>query len=470
MLYVDVAIIGGGPAGLAAALSAKESGAKSVLVIERDNRLGGILNQCIHSGFGLHRFKSELTGPEYAQKYIDLTKDKGIEFMLNTIVLDVNKDRVIKCACEDGLKFIEAKAVVFAMGCRERSRGAMNIPGFRPAGIYSAGTAQRLMNIEGLMPAKKAVIVGSGDIGLIMARRLSLEGAKVEACVEIMPYSGGLKRNIVQCLDDYGIPLLLSHTITKIYGKKRVEGVDIAKVDENMNVIPDTERHIDCDTLLFSVGLIPENELSKNLGLNIDPRTKGPFVDANLMTEAPGVFACGNVLHVHDLADNVSLEAERAGKAAAEYALNQNESSWVQADLKLPTKEKNYGNKGGAKETTCIRCPKGCTLHLEYPEEGATYDNIAVTGNTCPKGEEYGKNEIICPMRTVCSCVKLEDSNIAMLPVRTNGDVPKAKIAEVMSEIHKKIIKAPVKTGDVIISNVAGTSVDVIATRDVLNK
>ena len=466
MLYVDVAIIGGGPAGLAAALSAKEAGAASVLVIERDNRLGGILNQCIHSGFGLHRFKAELTGPEYAQIYIDLTKDSGIEFMLNTIVLDVNKDRIIKCASEDGLKLIEAKSVVFAMGCRERSRGAMNIPGFRPAGIYSAGTAQRLMNIEGLMPAKKAVIVGSGDIGLIMARRLSLEGAKVEACVEIMPYSGGLKRNIVQCLDDFGIPLLLSHTITKIYGKKRVEGIDIAKVDDQMNVIPDTERHIDCDTLLFSVGLIPENELSRNLGLNIDPRTKGPFVDEKLMTEVPGIFACGNVLHVHDLADNVSIEAEKAGNAAANFAMQPVHSTWTQADLVLPTKEKNYGNKGGAKETTCIRCPKGCTLHLEFPESGANYDNIVVTGNTCPKGEEYGKNEIICPMRTVCSSVLLDNSNIAMLPVRTNGDIPKAKIVEVMKEIHSIHVNAPIKAGEVIINNVANTGIDIIATRD----
>ncbi len=469
MLYVDVAVIGGGPAGLAAALSAKKSGANSVLVIERDNRLGGILNQCIHSGFGLHRFKAELTGPEYAQRYIDLTKDSGIEFMLNTIVLDVNKDRVLKCASSDGLKFIEAKSIIFAMGCRERSRGAMNIPGYRPAGIYSAGTAQRLMNIEGLMPARKAVIVGSGDIGLIMARRLSLEGAKVEACVEIMPYSGGLKRNIVQCLDDYGIPLLLSHTITKIYGKKRVEGVDISKVDANMNIIPDTERHIDCDTLLFSVGLIPENELSRNLGLSIDSRTKGPFVDKNLMTEVPGIFACGNVLHVHDLADNVSLEAERAGKAAAEYALGGFKTVWIQADLILPTKEKNYGNKGGAKETTCIRCPKGCTLYLEYTENGANFNNIIVTGHSCPKGEEYGKNEIICPMRTVCSSVKLDNFTIAMLPVRTNGDVPKAKIAEVMSEIHKNVVKAPITAGDIIIHNVAGTGVDIIATRDMLN-
>ncbi len=467
MLYVDVAIIGGGPAGLAAALSAKKSGADKVLVIERDSRLGGILNQCIHNGFGLHRFKAELTGPEYAQKYIDMTKNSGIEFMLNTIVLDVTKDRVIKCASNDGCKLISAKAIVLAMGCRERSRGAMNIPGYRPAGIYSAGTAQRLMNVEGLMPAKKAVIVGSGDIGLIMARRLSLEGAKVEAVVEIMPYSGGLKRNIVQCLDDFGIPLLLSHTITKIYGKKRVEGVDIANVDENMKPIADTVRHIDCDTLLFSVGLIPENELSHALGLTIDPRTAGPYVDANLQSEIAGIFACGNVLHVHDLADNVSIEAEHAGKSAAEFAKGLISGEWIQTDLKLPTKEKNYGNSANVKETTCIRCPKGCTLHLEYPETGANMDNVIVTGFSCPKGEEYGKNEIVCPKRTICSSVRVTNSEIAMLPVRTNIDIPKMLISDVMSAIHSIELSAPIKTGDIIIKNIANTGADLIATRDI---
>ena len=316
----DIVIIGGGPAGLAAAVSAKRSGISSILVLERDRELGGILNQCIHNGFGLHTFKEELTGPEYAQRFIDQVEELGIGYRLNTMVMEISREKVITAVNrEEGLFEIRAKAVILAMGCRERSRGALNIPGYRPAGIYSAGTAQRLVNMEGLMPGREVVILGSGDIGLIMARRMTLEGAKVKVVAELMPYSGGLKRNIVQCLDDYGIPLKLSHTVVDIKGKERVEGVTLAEVDQSGKPIPGTEEEYPCDTLLLSVGLIPENELSNGMGVEMNSATSGPVVNESLETNIEGVFACGNVLHVHDLVDFVSEEAAAAGKNAASY-------------------------------------------------------------------------------------------------------------------------------------------------------
>ena len=316
----DIVIIGGGPAGLAAAVSAKRSGISSILVLERDRELGGILNQCIHNGFGLHTFKEELTGPEYAQRFIDQVEELGIEYRLNTMVMEISREKVITAVNrKEGLFEIRAKAVILAMGCRERSRGALNIPGYRPAGIYSAGTAQRLVNMEGLMPGREVVILGSGDIGLIMARRMTLEGAKVKVVAELMPYSGGLKRNIVQCLDDYGIPLKLSHTVVDIKGKERVEGVILAEVDQSGKPIPGTEEEYPCDTLLLSVGLIPENELSDGMGVEMNSVTSGPVVNESLETNIEGVFACGNVLHVHDLVDFVSEEAAAAGKNAASY-------------------------------------------------------------------------------------------------------------------------------------------------------
>jgi NADPH-dependent 2,4-dienoyl-CoA reductase/sulfur reductase-like enzyme len=323
-LEVDVAVIGGGPAGLAAALAAHKEGAARVLIIERNHELGGILQQCIHHGFGLHRFKAELTGPEYAQRFINEVRETDIQVLLETMVLEVTEDRTIYAVnSSEGMLEISAKAVVLAMGCRERTRGALRIPGKRPAGIFSAGTAQRYINIDGYIPGRKAVILGSGDIGLIMARRLTLEGAQVEAVVEIMPYAAGLARNVVQCLEDFDIPLILQSTVVDIHGEDRLEGVTIARVDEDWKPIPGSERKIDCDTLLLSVGLIPENELSGGAGVELDPITNGPKVDDTLMTSIPGIFACGNVLHVHDLVDNVSKEAERAGTFAAQYARQQ---------------------------------------------------------------------------------------------------------------------------------------------------
>ena len=318
--YVDVLVIGAGPAGMAAAIAAREAGVSNLLVLERENDMGGILRQCIHNGFGLHRFKEELTGPEYAQRDIDRVKELGIEVRCGTTVLSVDGDRFVTAVSrEKGVQLFEAGAIVLAMGCRERPRGALATPGTRCAGVFSAGTAQKFVNLEGYMPGKRVVILGSGDIGLIMARRMTLQGAKVLACVELMPYSSGLNRNIVQCLQDYNIPLMLSHTVIDIQGRERLSGVTVAQVDEKRQPIPGTEKHFDCDTLLLSVGLIPENELSQQAGVEMSPLTQGAVVDDSLQTSKEGIFACGNVLHVHDLVDFVSAESFKAGKAAADY-------------------------------------------------------------------------------------------------------------------------------------------------------
>ncbi len=336
MKVYDIVIIGGGPAGMAAAVAAKKQGIDRILILERDRELGGILNQCIHNGFGLHTFQEELTGPEYADRFIGQVKSYNIEYKLNTMVMDVSRDkRVTAMNREEGMFEIQAKAIIFAMGCRERSRGALNIPGYRPAGIYSAGTAQRLVNMEGFLPGREVVILGSGDIGLIMARRMTLEGAKVKVVAELMPYSGGLKRNIVQCLDDYKIPLKLSHTVIDIKGKERVEGVTLAEVDENRRPIEGTEEFYSCDTLLLSVGLIPENEISGAMGVELNPVTSGPKVNERLETTIEGVFACGNVLHVHDLVDFVSEEAAAAGKNAAMYVQEGESASEQGRKIKL---------------------------------------------------------------------------------------------------------------------------------------
>ena len=375
MKTYDIVIIGGGPAGLAAAVSARENGIQDILILERDKELGGILNQCIHNGFGLHTFKEELTGPEYAGRFIKQVTDLGIEYKLHTMVMDISSDKIVTAMNrEEGLFEIQAGAVILAMGCRERSRGALNIPGYRPAGIYSAGTAQRLVNMEGYMPGREVVILGSGDIGLIMARRMTLEGAHVKVVAELMPYSGGLKRNIVQCLNDYDIPLKLSHTVVDIHGKERVTGITLAKVDEKGKPIPGTEEEYACDTLLLSCGLIPENELSRELGVKLNPVTSGPVVDESLETNVPGVFACGNVLHVHDLVDFVSEEADRAGTCAARYILQENQSSNPGIDQESQYSDSDIGKTSKMNDnndpviplisTGCVRYTVPSAIHL----------------------------------------------------------------------------------------------------------
>ena len=382
MEQYDLVVVGGGPAGLAAAVAARENGVESILILERESRLGGILNQCIHNGFGLHTFHEELTGTEYAYRYIERVKELGISYKVSAVVTDITPQKRITAAVRgEGLLEIEARAVILAMGCRERSRGALNIAGTRPAGIYSAGTAQYFVNVQGFLPGKEVVILGSGDIGLIMARRMTLEGAKVRCVVEIQPKSGGLQRNIVQCLEDYGIPLILNHTVVEIHGDKRLTGVTIAAVDERKKPVAGTEEVIACDTLLLSVGLIPENELTRKLPVTMLKETGGPQVDEKMQTQLPGVFACGN---------------------------------------------------------------------------------------TCPRGEEYARKEITAPTRMVTGTVKLTGSDMSVMPVRLSREIPKEKIFAVMGEIQKCHIQAPVRIGDVLIGNVCGLGVDVVAAAEAL--
>ena len=399
MLNYDLVIVGGGPAGLAAAASAKRNGIDSIIILERDHELGGILNQCIHNGFGLHTFKEELTGPEYAGRFIDQVEELKIEYKLNTMVMDIRGDKVVTAMNrEDGLFEIKARAIILAMGCRERPRGALNIPGYRPAGIYSAGTAQRLVNIEGFMPGREVVILGSGDIGLIMARRMTLEGAKVKVVAELMPFSGGLKRNIVQCLDDFGIPLKLSHTVVDIDGKERVKGITLAQVDSTGKPVPGTEEYYACDTLLLSCGLIPENELSRNMGVDIEPITNGPSVNESLETNIEGVFACGNVLHVHDLVDFVSEEASAAGKNAAKYI-------------------KNGGKAVEVSHETVALCPEGIvrytvpkTLNVERMDDEITVRfRVGAVQKNCCISTYFGDERMMRRKRPVVAPGEMEE-------------------------------------------------------------
>ena len=393
MISYDIVIIGGGPAGLAAAVSARKSGIEKILILERDKELGGILNQCIHNGFGLHTFKEELTGPEYAYRFIEQVLVEKIEYRLNTMVMDISADRVVTAMSrEDGMYQIQAGAVILAMGCRERPRGALNIPGYRPAGIFSAGTAQRLVNIEGYMPGREVVILGSGDIGLIMARRMTLEGAKVKVVAELLPYSGGLKRNIVQCLNDFGIPLKLSHTVVDIEGKEHVTAVTIAEVGKDMKPIPGTEERYTCDTLLLSCGLIPENELSNKAGIQMNPVTSGPIVNESLETNIPGVFACGNVLHVHDLVDYVSEEATKAGANAAKFVKNGG-------------KDEAKGHVVDLKATDGARYTVPCTVDVDKMEDlltvrfrvGAVFKNAFVSVYFDDERVQHMNKRILAP-------------------------------------------------------------------------
>lgn len=467
-MKADLVVIGGGPAGMAAALAAYEKGIERILILERDRELGGILNQCIHNGFGLHTFKEELTGPEYAYRYIEQVRKSSIAYELDTMVVDVQGGTsctVTAMNTKKGMFRIECRAVILAMGCRERARGAMNIPGFRPSGIYSAGPAQRYVNMEGRMPGRKVVILGSGDIGLIMARRMVLQGAEVKLVAEIMPYSGGLRRNIAQCLDDYDIPLMLNHTVTQIHGKDRVEGVTVSRVDEQLNPVPGSQQYVACDTILLSCGLIPENELSRQAGAQMDSMTQGPVVNERLETTVEGIFACGNVLHVHDLVDHVSEEAKKAGEYAAEY-LQYGKRDWGKPVVpKIPQKAKNTIPEGFQKhsQVVCIGCPLGCVVTAKKKEDGT----LEISGNTCPKGEAYARSEFTSPVRMITSLIRVMDGNHKVVSVKTSAEIPKDKIFACMEEIHHAAASAPVHIGDVLISNVADSGIDIVATSEV---
>ena len=468
-MRVDLAIIGGGPAGMAAAIAAYDKGIKNIIIIERGKELGGILNQCIHHGFGLHTFKEELTGPEYALRYMTMIEERGIESLLKTMVVGIAKGdnyhhQLSIMNEENGLFEIEAKAVILAMGCRERPRGALNIPGYRPAGIYTAGQAQYFVNIEGYMPGRNVVVLGSGDIGLIMARRMKLQGADVKMVVEILPYSGGLTRNIVQCLNDFDIPLRLSHTIIDIDGIDRLKGVTVAAVDGNMKPLLETAEYIPCDTLLLSCGLIPENELSISASATIDEITGGPVVNDRFETTIRGIFACGNVLHVHDLVDNVSIEATAAGNAAADYIIN-GAPEWGEAKRpKIPPKSRykpksdlNIGN-----QVICIGCPASCLVTVSHKAD--FFDSLTITGNACPVGDEYARKEITTPTRYFASLIRVTGGKNNVVSVKTSTDIPKGKIFDCMHEIRNTTVSAPIKAGDILIVNVAGTDADIVAT------
>ena len=465
-MKADVVIIGGGPAGMSAAIAAKEAGAAEVIIAERESRLSGILQQCIHNGFGLHKFKEELTGPEYGQRYEEMVSRMGITVLTDTMVVNITPQKSVTAVSkEKGYFNIDAGAVVLAMGCRERPRGALSIPGTRPAGVFTAGTAQKLVNIKGYMPGKKIVILGSGDIGLIMARRMTLEGAEVKAVCEILEDSGGLTRNIVQCLQDFNIPLMLRHTVVEIHGRDRVEAVTVARVDDNLKPIPGTEEYIRCDTLMLSVGLIPENELSKKAGVEIDPKTRGPVVDENRQTKVPGIFACGNVVRVHELVDYVSDEGEIAGRAAALYAkgipISENTEHTGQPGSKVKQQEQKKGirylSAGDGKGDTviCTICPMGCKMTVD--------SNLCVTGNTCKRGEEYALKEVTAPERTLTTTMC--SSGGIMVPVKTDKPVPREKLSDCMKEINCKTLMLPIEAGDIIIRNIGETGANIIAAR-----
>ncbi len=539
----DLVIIGAGAAGLAAAAGAYDAGVRDIVVLERESGAGGILKQCIHNGFGLHRYREELTGPEYALREMQAVAQRDIPVFFDTTVIDLTADRVVVTVSpERGVVSIAAGAVILAMGSRERTRGMLGIAGTRPAGIYTAGAAQNLINLHGIVPGKEIVMLGSGDIGLIVARRLAYEGSHIKMVLNRSHFSGGLKRNIVQCLDDYGIPLRLSHTITAVHGRERVTGVEVSEVDpKTKQPIAGTEELVSCDTLLLSVGLIPENELTREAGIRIDAKSNGASVDETLETEMPGVFSAGNVLHIHDLVDFVSEEGERAGKAAAAYLAGEKshtdsyvsvqpgqgvsyvvpqrvhadadglvtfrfrgrdiyrsaqirffadgeeiktikrriilpaEMETVKVDaglfaraktleISLSAEEVGATQQTGDDELTCIQCPMGCALKVTLDGEGKVVD---VEGATCPRGKTYAKAEIEAPERVLTSLVDVAARELP-LSVRTDGSIPKGLIPQALEELRGITIDGAVRTGEVVCSDVCGTGVDVIATKDVL--
>ncbi|MDR2650155.1 MAG: FAD-dependent oxidoreductase [Clostridiales bacterium] len=463
MKTTDLAVIGAGPAGMGAALAARKHGVKDIIILERADKAGGILPQCIHNGFGLHRFREELTGPEYALRFLKAAEKEHIEIKLNSMAIEITPDlTVVAMSRENGVVRYRAKAIVLAMGCRERTRGAIQIPGARPAGVITAGTAQRFVNIEGYMPGKEIVILGSGDVGLIMARRLTLEGAAVKAVCEIMPQSGGLRRNISQCLNDFNIPLLLNTTVNEIHGRERVSGVTIARVDEKFRPVSGTELYIPCDTLMLSVGLIPENELSRAAGVEL-AENGGAKADRYMRTNVPGIFACGNVVHVHDLVDYVTDESEEAGKNAAYYILGR-KTGGKGYTFHQKTPETDEALAVNERRLTCIVCPVGCNMIVRLDEKGGVAD---VSGNKCKKGGYYAIEEFTAPRRVLTSTVPYEfNRETGFAPVKTKGAMPKKLLIAAMGEIAKIRLNKPAGAGDVIIRDLLGTGADVVLTDD----
>lgn len=454
----DLVIIGGGAAGLSAAIEAKKRGVEDVLILERSEELGGILRQCIHNGFGVHKYKEDLCGVEFAHRLRAEAESLGIESITGAFVIDMSADKKLTVVQpERGLFEIEARAIVLAMGCRERSRGALMIPGKRIAGVITAGTAQRYLNLKGYLPGKKIVILGSGDIGLIMARQFALEGAELRCVVELMGKSSGLARNIVQCLEDFHIPLRFNSTVTDIQGRGRVERVTVAQVDEKLEPIPGTEEIIDCDTLLISAGLIPENELTKAAGIAMDGRRGGPVVDDSLMCSAEGIFACGNVLHIHELVDHVAAEGSYAGACAASYL---GHGGKVEAPMPMASEPKY---EPGKKALICLNCPKGCRLTLEIKDG----ELVSVSGNSCPRGLEFAKQELVSPKR-VLSCLVRVECQERVISVKSTKPVPKDMLLDCAQYIYAHPLKAerlPVNMGDVLIENILNTGADIVATQ-----
>ena len=458
----ELVIIGAGAAGLSAAIEARRQGVEDILILERSQYLGGILRQCIHAGFGVHKYKTDLCGVEFAHRLRGEVKTLCIEYLTGSFFIDMKADKTLTVVHpEKGLFGIQAGAIILAMGCRERSRGALMIPGKRIAGVITAGTAQRYLNLKGYLPGKKIVILGSGDIGLIMARQFVLEGAEVKRVVEIMPRSKGLARNISQCLEDFDIPLCFNSTVTDIQGRGRVERVTVAKVDESGRPIPGTEEVIDCDTLLISAGLIPENELTKAAGISLDKSSGGPAVGRELMTDCEGVFACGNVLHIHDLVDHVAAEGSYAGACAAKYLGRGGDGELCPPDFGQG--EPCY--EPGKKHMICLNCPRGCRLSAEVDERG---ELVSVSGNSCPRGESFARQELVAPMR-VLSCLMRVEGREQVFAVRTKRPIPKALMRECAEYIYRNPVepeRLPIHVGDVIVENILGSGADIVATMD----
>lgn len=458
MAEYDVVVVGGGPGGLAAAAAAKRQGAERVLLLERENTVGGVLNQCIHDGFGLHRYKAQLSGPEYAEYSEHEAVDAGVEIRTGFLVTSIGKDHVVTAISREGMCRFEAKAVVLATGCRERTKGAISIPGSRPAGIFTAGVAQNLINRMNIMVGRRVVILGSGDIGLIMARRLTLEGAQVLAVVEMMETPGGLTRNISQCLYDFDIPLYLEHTVSRIIGKKRLEAVEISKVDKDKRIVPESSWEIECDTLILSVGLIPENELAKDMGVRLDDRTNGVLTDDYLQTSIPGIFSCGNSRQVMDLADFVSEQGELAGRNATRYTLGDPLECW-EDERSVGFLQKGLPVSG---TVICTLCPNGCQVLVK--------DGEGVEGNRCVRGKEFALQEHRAPERILTTTVRVTGASVPIVAVRSDRPVKKSELCSLANELHKRGIQAPIAPGQVLYTNVGENNVNIVAEHKVEKK